>query len=83
MEGGDTCRLTQVLPLAALADARKLARCQNEIDCSQALHHPRVATFLGSFQDEQFVYLLQELCCERMPRPRGTAEMLADCGFWP
>jgi serine/threonine protein kinase len=54
----------QVLPLSSLADANKLRRVQNEIDINQVLHHPHVVTFLGSFQDDQNVYLLQELCCE-------------------
>lgn len=54
----------QVLPLSSLADAMKLHRVQNEIDINQLLQHPHVVTFLGSFQDDQNVYLLQELCCE-------------------
>ncbi|EFJ40537.1 hypothetical protein VOLCADRAFT_69399, partial [Volvox carteri f. nagariensis] len=61
----DGCRMAaKVLPLSSLADANKLRRVQNEIDINQLLHHPHVVTFLGSFQDEHNVYLLQELCCE-------------------
>ncbi|KXZ56968.1 hypothetical protein GPECTOR_1g874 [Gonium pectorale] len=52
-----------VLPLSSLADPNKLRRVQNEIDINQLLHHPHLVTFLGSFQDEANVYLLQELCC--------------------
>ncbi|GIL51589.1 hypothetical protein Vafri_7433 [Volvox africanus] len=60
----DGCRMAaKVLPLSSLADANKLRRVQNEIDINQLLHHPHIVTFLGSFQDEQNVYLLQELCC--------------------
>ncbi len=54
----------QVLPLSSLADPNKLRRVQNEIDVNQLLHHAHVATFLGSFQDEHNVYLMQELCSE-------------------
>lgn len=59
---------------------------QNEISIHRKLKHQHVALFIQSFEDEQFVYMIQELCPKRTLRDfiksRGSELSTEECRYF-
>lgn len=54
------------IPKTRIADPRVKEKLISEVDIQKSLHNEHVVEFLGVFQDDNYVYILLELC------PNGT-----------
>ena len=54
------------IPKTRIADPRVKEKLISEVDIQKSLHNKHIVEFLGVFQDDNYVYILLELC------PNGT-----------
>ena len=54
------------IPKTRITDPRVKDKLISEVEIHRSLHHPNVVEFRGVFQDDNYVYILLELC------PNGT-----------
>ncbi|OHT02504.1 CAMK family protein kinase [Tritrichomonas foetus] len=54
------------IPKTRIQDPRVKEKLISEVEIHRSLHHPNVVEFRGVFQDDNYVYILLELC------PNGT-----------
>lgn len=50
------------IPKSRIADPKVKEKLISEVDIHKSLHHPNVVEFRGVFQDDNYVYILLELC---------------------
>ena len=61
VETGQVCA-GKLLPKSALGKARARQKLMSEIKIHRSLHHTNIVRFENTFEDEDFVYILSELC---------------------
>jgi len=66
IQPGNSPIAIKCIPKTRLADQKVKDKLISEVDIHRSLHHPNVVEFQGVFQDDNYVYILLELC------PNGT-----------
>ena len=61
IETGQVCA-GKLLPKSALGKARARQKLMSEIKIHRSLHHTNIVRFENNFEDEDYVYILSELC---------------------